>query len=478
MKRWRFIPLFLIVILPLPVSGAVDSVALSLDDCIRLAVQNNKDIAYARKQVEQYASTSRSLRANYFPKVSLQAIEFYGTLSGQIPIDVAGPISAVVTEKFTRMLPTIASGDMGSWYISTLPDRLSKYNQTMDYKLGNIFSTMLMVEQPIYAGGKIASSVKMGKLGLAMSELNTGITEDETIVKVIEAYSQFLFARDMGNLAEQSDSLIMALYDKVEDLLANGMVSQADLMKVRSAQSQSKLQIRQAENGQLLARMNLCHILGIPLTSDIDILPIDSLSATGISADVPDITNRREYEILQAKTELAGLQIEMEKSNFKPVVGLALSGGYIDGIEINDNKLMDKKMHGFVALNVKIPILHAGEGRHKIKAARAEYDQAVIEQQKYNELMTLEIQKSLNELDEARLKVELCETVRDEAEECFRVSRKTYDMGMETTSDLLEAQTQYNKACTDLADARHQYIIKEASFLKASGKLQEKYRFL
>lgn len=459
-------------------ANAQESRTLSLEDCIGLALQNNSDVVSAQKRIEQYTHTSKALKANFYPRISLQAADLYGTLSGQVPIDVAGPVTNLVGNNFTRLFPSIANGDMGSWFLSTLPERLSPYNQTIDFKMGNVLEAMLLVEQPIYAGGKIISSVKMGKLGQKMSELGKDISEDDAIVKVIEAYSQVVLAREMGGVARQFDSLVTALSDKVQSALDNGMVSQADVMKVRSAVSQSKLQIRQADNGLKLATMNLCHVMGLPLSSDVSIIPIENLDISELPSSIPEVSERKEYEVLQAKTQLAGLQVEMEKSNFRPSVGLALSGGYVDGVKINDNKLFSNELHAFVALNVKIPIYHAGEGRHKIKAAEAEYDQAVIEQQKYNELMALEIQKTLNELDEARLNLNLQESICDQADESLRISQKKYSLGMSTITDLLEAQTQCNKAHTDLADAKHLYILKEASFLKASGKLQEKYSSL
>lgn len=444
---------------------------LSIDDCVSMALRENKDVKSATWRVEQYRHTSLAMKANYFPKVSVQITDIWSSLNDVNTVDIANPISQYLNNRIAEMLPFFAGSEIGTWYLSTTADRLAALNPDIDYRVGNIISAVAMIEQPVYMGGKINAANRMGKLGESMAELGVGVSEEEVIVKTHEAYALVIKAKEMLVVANKYDSLLVQIRQTVESATRNGMARQADLMKVQAAISKSELQIHQAENGLKLATMNLCQIIGIPLLSDIDVLPLNVRSTFFDNTEGIGVSGRKEYQLLDMKARLASEQVKLERSNFMPQVGLLVAGGFLSGGEMMKQPLIDNRMHASVALNVKIPIFHAGEGRHKVLAAKAEYEQARLEQENLDEMMALEIQKALNEYDEAKLETSLNEKMLDEAYEGLRMSRKAYDHGMETIADLLTAQTEWQNAYAELVEARHKQVLKEINWRKAAGLL-------
>lgn len=467
MKRRRLYILLMALIASIQLLSAQ---TLSIDDCIGMALRGNKSVQSAEWRVNQYENTRKALKANYFPKISAQVTDLWSTLGSNMNINIADPISGYITNRAYEFAPILYNSEITGWYFSTLPDRLSRLNPVVDFKVGNVFSALAIVEQPVYMGGKISAAYKMGQLGEEMARLGMNVSEEEVILKTYEAYSLMMKAKEMKIVAGKYDSLLVQIENTVTSAQKHGMARQADLMKVKATRSQAALQVHQAENGLKLAMMNLCQTIGLPILSKIDIEPMAPLTGTEMNDLDGGVSSRSEYRILDMKAKLAGEKVKLERSDFLPQIGIMLAGGYLYGGEMFQQDIFNN-MYASVALNVKIPIFHAGEGWHKVQAAKAEYEQARLEQENLNEMMVLEIQQARNAYDEAVLDAALKEDLLEEATENLRMSRKAYENGMETISDLLAAQTEWQNIYAGLVEARHTLAIREIGWRKAAGVL-------
>lgn len=65
------------------------------------------------------------------------------------------------------------------------------------------------------------------------------------------------------------------------------------------------------------------------------------------------------------------------------------------------------------------------------------------------------------------------ETSVAQAEENLRVTRDNYEVGLETITELLMAQTNWQKANSEMIDSQTDYKIKETAWLRSTGKLKK-----
>ena len=85
--------------------------------------------------------------------------------------------------------------------------------------------------------------------------------------------------------------------------------------------------------------------------------------------------------------------------------------------------------------------------------------------------MNLELQQAANVLDESILELELARKGIEQATENLRNSRRAFDVGLESLSDLLTAQTLWQQAYAKKAIAESQLIVNQAKYRKACGQL-------
>lgn len=131
---------------------------------------------------------------------------------------------------------------------------------------------------------------------------------------------------------------------------------------------------------------------------------------------------------------------------------------YIDGVRMNGHKFLKDDIFS-VMLAVKIPLFHWGEGHGKIKSAKIELQKAEVMRDEMIEKMQLEVTRNYNILNEAELEVELTENAFSYAEENLQESSKSFETGMETLANFLEAQASWQKAYFEVISAKSITIL-------------------
>ncbi len=428
-------------------ASAQTTVRLTLDECIEQAKASNRTLAIAEKQQQVARYDLRSMKANFLPSISATGVALYSNADGGLSIP--GGLLPVVG---ADMVPTGSS--------ALFP------GMNIDYKIGWLYGGGVSLEQPIYAGGKVRTGLRMAKLGVELTEQNRRLTEQEVIVEITRAYADVLRARELRNVAERYHALLVELLRNVESARKHGLKPQNDVLRVQVKLNESELALRRAENGLRLATMNLCHLTGHRLTDRIEVT--DELPAYPVGAPAAELEERPEYRLLDRKSELARQQVRLARSERLPQIGLVGSYGYAHGIKLNDDYLLDG-MSFAAGVQVSIPIFHFGSRSNKMKAARAKYEQTKLEQENGNERMLLEVTCAANNLDESALELRLAESSLAAADENLRLSELRYMAGTEVLSDYLEAQMLWQQAHQTHIQARINGYLCWLEYRKVAG---------
>jgi outer membrane protein TolC len=102
----------------------------------------------------------------------------------------------------------------------------------------------------------------------------------------------------------------------------------------------------------------------------------------------------------------------------------------------------------------------------------AEKRMAQLQQEELTGMMELEVQQALQNYQESLAAIQLTNRSLSQAEENLRESRDRYDAGMETLSNLLEAQAMWQQAKSESVEAGCNALLAETRYYKAAGKLK------
>lgn len=472
--------LLIIVAVLLSVSQSecfAQEIVLNLQKCREMAVENSKKMQVAAEQQKKAGYDWKSYRANFLPKISGSGLYAYMHKKMNYKID-GGYLPVYQSSDVGQAIPlnSMQLGPDGKPVMG--PDGLPLFKQyaflpDIELALGlrNVYSVGVMLEQPVYMGGKVRSAFKMASIGKEMAELNVHSSRAQVLTESDEAYWQYVRVKEQLKSAEKYLEVVSELVKNVTDAIETGMASQNDLLKAQVKQNEAELLVSKANNGVALSRMNLCRVIGVDLYSQVDVNDSLCAESTLNLLDMGnDITARPEYNLLEKQVELKSKEVALTRADFLPQLGVSASYAYGDGISLNGES---DGVASFAAVaSLKIPIYHWGEGRNKVKAVKAEQEMARLQQEELSQMMQLEVAKTRFNVEDAAARVKMTEKSLSQAEENLQVSRNRYEVGMETITNYMEAQAQWQKAWSDAIDARAELRLSETYYLKATGKLQ------
>ena len=134
----------------------------------------------------------------------------------------------------------------------------------------------------------------------------------------------------------------IVLMDEINDQIASGkgpdeaagMSDRNDVLKVEVKVNEGALNLKRTENAVRLAKMNLCHYIGYPLDSEVDVAE-SSLPESGSVSGSADISGRPEYQMLDKKVQAAAQQVRMTRTDALPQTGIFAGYGYTHGLTVS-----------------------------------------------------------------------------------------------------------------------------------------------
>ena len=447
----------------------------SLDQamCRKMAIENNKKLSIATVEKQLSEFERKAYRSHFFPKVSAMGnyLATNGTTGftlngGYLPTFIPSADGSLVPNLYApNGVPIVGADGMPVFkQYAFMPDT------ELELDLNNSYTLGVKLEQAIYMGGKVRAINSVAKLANEIAKANIRKATDEVIVASDGAYWQYVRVRELVIVAVKYEEVIEELIRNVKNATELGMKSTSDLLKVQTKLNEAKLMLRKAENGERLAKMNLCYVIGVEMNSNIEVKDVVDHEIVKPSFSGDNIDGRAEVEMLSRQVDIFGEQIRLARSEFMPNVGVVGGYSYVGGMKINDEPLSDDG--SFSALvSVSIPIFSWGEGRNKVHSAQEKQKIASLKKEEAQELMRLEANKSFNEFEEAYYRIELTNQSLLAAAENMKNSQDNYEMGMENLVNHLEAQSMWQKAWAEYIDAKAMFQLGKTHYLKSIGGL-------
>jgi len=330
-------------------------------------------------------------------------------------------------------------------------------------------SLSLGADMTLFNGFRLRNNILLSKLNLEAATADLEKAKDDIRVAVAQAYVQILYNREILSVAERQVGIDSLQVERLETLLANGKSTTADVAAQRSALSQSRLTAVQAENNLQLARLDLAQLLELPSPEGFDVAapPDDALAV--LLPDGPEAIYEEAVGIKAGvraeETRLAYAQrnIDLVRGGYLP--SLSLNGGigtnYYTSSGYTSKTFIEQLGNNFsqyVGLSLNVPIFSRMANRNQVKSARISYDTQQIQLESTKKQLFKEIQQAWYNALAAQGKYESSRQAERAASESFALATAKYENGKASITEFNESKNQYLKACSDLVQARYEYL--------------------
>lgn len=462
---------------------------LSLDSCRALAIANNKELLIANEKINAAHYQRKAAFTNYLPnfsatgaymrnqkEFSLLSNDQKAALSG-LGTSVSGPLqqaAGVIGQLHPELAPLLSS--LGGAIEPALNQAGSSLVDAFRTDTRNVYAGAITLTQPLYMGGKIRAYNKITKYAeeLARQQHNTGM--QEVILDTDQAYWQVISLVNKKKLAEGYLKLLEKLDSDVEKMIAEGVATKADGLSVRVKVNEAEMTLTKVEDGLSLARMLLCQLCGIDLSTPV-VLEDEQIEDIPLGENPAQVNvetalaNRPELHSLELATKIYKQKVNVTRAEHLPSV--ALMGNYMATNPSVFNSF-ENKFKGIwnVGVMVQIPIWHWGEGIYKVKAAKAEARIAQYQLDNAKEKIELQVNQSAFKVKEAAKKLTMAKKNLEKADENLRYATLGFEEGVIAPSNVLEAHTAWLSAQSEKIDAQIDVKLTEIYLQKSLGTLK------
>jgi outer membrane protein TolC len=325
-------------------------------------------------------------------------------------------------------------------------------------------------------GGKIIAYNQITKYAKELAQSMNDLKLQDVIYKTDEAYWQVVSLVNKKRLADSYVSLLRKMDTDVQALIEEGVATQVDGMSVRVKLNQAEMAQTKVDNGLALSRMALAQLCGLPLDEslaladeNIESLP-ESASSTGSYSVEEAFINRQELKSLDYAVRIYKKKEKIALAEHLPSVALTANYLVTNPNSFNGFKNDFGGMFN-VGVAVQVPISGWWEGTYKRNAARAETHIKQLELDDAKEKIELQVNQSVYKVNEAGKKLTASSRNKEKAEENLRHATIGFEEGVIPALNLMEAQTAWVEAQSDLIDAQIEVKLTDVYLSKALGRL-------
>lgn len=298
------------------------------------------------------------------------------------------------------------------------------------------FATKLEVQQPLINVDGIFQR-KAAKSKMEAMSLKTKRTEDYIAFEVDKAYMQLQLAYKAVDVLEKALEAANANKKLADNSYEQGYLQRADVLNVEVRVTEVKNQLQQAKSNV----QNASNYLSFLMNDDtfITYKPSDTLTPYVRTMELKTFTeNRSDIKAMQLASKAYEAMSKADKMAFLP--RLNAFGSY----EMYDDKIFQADANGYiVGAQLSWDIFQGSKRFGKAQKSRAEFEKSKLEYNQYVSKSKLELNKAKRMLIDAENKLNLSKLALDQSEESLRIRTNRFKEGLEKTSDLLMAETQY-----------------------------------
>ena len=449
-----------VICFPLSLQAQTGKHSLTLQEAANLMSNRNPTLQIADKAVDIASGERQKLNAFWYPMLNTSGM--YIHLSNQI--EVKQPLNTY-TEPAKEFIQSILPNEQ---FITSVLNQIGDYTLSVPIFQRNLTTWDANLSWPVFTGGKRIYATHIGNRMVDLAKVGKEETHAILQTELIETYYALQLADEIQKVKEQTYQSLQQHYNHALKLEANGIITKAERLFAEVNRQEAKREWDAAKQEREVAHQALCSLLNMA-SEEVNILPVSPLF---ISNELPDslcfknLISNTNYTIRRLRLEetIADNQLKIHKSAYLPTI--ALVGKQTLYAHNLPSNLMPRTMVG-IAFTWN---LFDGLNREAdIRVARLAKESVSLEKEKTENTLNVLVQKLYSELQEAKDEVSTLQTTIAMSEELLRIRRKSFDEGMATSTEVVDAEVMLSKVKTAMLLAMYQFDVSLASLCSVCG---------
>ncbi len=415
---------------------------LELREVIELAIRNNHLIKSAQRDIKAQELELKAAKGALFPRIKVE-------------------------ETFTRTdVPAYAFMSKLNQERITMQDfDPARLNNP---KAINNFETKFTLEVPIWLGGKVQSAQKMAEYEYKAVNLEAERRKEEVIRQVYNAYTDAVLAKESIKVAEQAVEDAKEHLRLAEQMHKVGLALLSDVLRAKVYLSKAEENLQKAIRGYQTAKKGLELVVGVPL-GDFEVQEVAHCPQIDINHLREKVQNRKDIKAFEERLKMLGEAYRFTLSDNMPQV-FAFAQYFLNS---KDHPLgADGK--GYLA-GVSVSWTF-DTGLTTLRRAQANLERRASLQERLKLLRDsalFDLNRSYAEYENALDMLRSAEDRIRASQEVLRIMELRYRSGLARMVDILDAQTELDKARLERVQAINACHKAYMDVLYSAGYVEE-----
>ncbi len=440
----RLIAATLIFLAVLPLKAQSDTLYLTRESALEMALENNPSIAIARLEKARLEARVNEARGNLLP--SLNAT---GTYTRNLKKQVI-----FFPEEMAPLFGGVTALEVGN---------------------DNSFMGGLQLALPLY-NPAIYAGIDAARTEQKIAEENFRAQTIELTYILQRAWNDALLARESYEVIRFSFENARENLENIRKMHAQGLVAEYDLIRAEVQTENLRPDVLQAANAFDLSLSFLKTLLGIeeiiPVTIEGDLLESseEMLRNFNITEAERALHSNPDYVNLGLQRDLILKQAKSVKATSLP--SLTAVSNYMYLTEANDFRVGDYNWVNTASagLQLSIPIFRGLTNRNQVKQLEIGAKQIQLQREYLRNNLSIELSNILKNMDVALEKAVHARRNVDLAQRGYDIARLRYESGQGTLLEVNDSDVSMTRARFNLLMAKHELLQAKAQYDRFIGQ--------
>lgn len=324
---------------------------------------------------------------------------------------------------------------------------------------GSTTGAGLGVVWPIYTAGRTDALTGASDARTQEAVADSILDKNELYNTLIERYFKAQLAIIAAYLREDAYDTLQQTDHMAERLFEEGFISRVDRLEAQSALADAKSESVNANNDARLAMIALQRLL----RTDYRIKPTTPLFVS--SRPLPDVSYFQDL----ALNNHPGLQKVAAKRAQAQQLHALSDTGYKPTVLLYGYGQLEKDPSWVAGISASWKLWGGLDKTASLASSSAKIRQADLSEIEVSDNLLLLVEKNWHDVKNAQSRYQALQSNVDLAAEVLRLRRLGLQEGVNTTVDVVQAQTQSLKARTEQAQAANSYVQSLAALMQSCG---------
>ena len=344
--------------------------------------------------------------------------------------------------------------------------------QAMEIEVGmsNNVSAGVTAAMPL-VNAQLWQSLKLSALDVELAIEQARSSRISMVSQVKQAFYSVLLAKEAYNVYKEVYDNAQKNFEDIEKKYNVGKASEFEYLRAKVNVNNAEPEVFSAENTVTLAIWQLKAIMGIDLSTELDVEGSlsdysNEMVASIASSDNVSFENNTNLLQLQLQDEMLSRTIKMTKFQYIPTLSAQFSYNYM---ALGNTFDMNWNPYSMVALSLNIPIFDGFSKRNNIRQYQKTQDILRLNIEDVERNLNIALENYRNEMNTSVKRYTAAEATLEMAQKSYDISQKMYEVGKATLVELNDAQLALTQAQLNMNQAIFQYMTNKAAIDELMG---------